>query len=194
MLTIKKYFYLVVVAIIVGLGIYSYFTTQALQQAKSDKARWENNFISVQDDIKILSLKIDDVKKVQGLKMDSILKESKIKSKHVTQYIETKTTYNYMDTTITVVTPIAKDSNSYTFADTAGCVKVNGLVKLTDSIPEVLITNKRYESNAYYVFHNERKSYKFLFWTWNLFGKREKQLDIITDCGKTTATNLDIIK
>lgn len=194
MLTIKKYFYLFVLALVVGLGVYGYLTTVALQQTKVERDRWETNFVSVQDKIKVLSLKIDDVKKVQGLKIDSILKEVKVKPKNVTQYIEAKTIYNYGDTTITVVEPVVKDSNTYTFADTMGCVKVNGLVKLTDTVPQVFITNKRYESNAYYVFHNERQPYKFLFWTWKLFGKREKVLDIITDCGKTTAINLDIIK
>lgn len=188
----KNYIYLAIIGLIIGLGLYSYFVTSALKQANMDKARWEDSFKSVQNGVKLLNLKIDEVKELQGLKMDSILEVAKIKPKNVTQYIESKEIYNYKDTTITLVT--RRDSSSYAFLDTIGCIKVKGIVKLSDSIPEVSITNKSYESNAYYVFHNERQPYKFLFWKWSLLGKRKGELDIFSDCGKITATNLQIIK
>lgn len=188
----KKYIYLAIVGAIVALISYSYFTTIALKQANLDKARWENNFTSVQNGIKLLNLKIDEVKELHGLKMDSILEVAKIKPDNVTQYIESKEIYNYTDTTITIV--IKRDSNTFTFTDTVGCIKVKGVVKTGGDTPQVSVTNKSYENNAYYVFHNERQPYKFLFWNWTLFGKRKLELDIFSDCGKITATNLQVIK
>lgn len=187
-----KYLAIITIALLAIIGVGGSLGFNYIQSLKKDSAIWQENYIQTTQQIRSLRLDLSDFKTVSGIHFDSIIKVAKIKPKHVTQYIENKNVYNYSDTTITEI--VKRNDSTYYFSDTTGCIKIKGLVSTKDSIPAVSITSKNYESNSYYIFHNERKSYKFLFWTWNLFGKRESKLTVKSDCGENTVTNLEIRK
>jgi hypothetical protein len=189
---LAKYLVIAVLALLAIIGMGGYFAFNAIKSLKFDASVWQDNYIQTTQQIRSLKLDLSDFKTVSGIHFDSIMKVAKIKPTHVTNYIENKQVYNYSDTTITKI--VKRDDSTYAFLDTIGCIKIKGLVSTKDSIPAVSITSKTYESNSYYIFHNERKSYKFLFWTWNLFGKRENKLTVKSDCGENTVTNLEIRK
>lgn len=175
-----------------GYGFYEMW-----QSAKYDKLRWEDNYKQVQSDLSIIQLEIGEFKGQMDTKVDSILKEAKIKPKMVKSI--TNITNNYHDTvTVTVKTKRLTDT-TYSWVDTVGCVKVMGEVLMRDTIPTVLVTDKRWNSNSIFIDYTQRRKYafpsdRFKLWKWRFLGRKERKIKEVTDCGESTFHKVEVNK
>lgn len=183
------------IAGLVAFALISYILYNKLQDANDRASRWQDNYEEVSDiakEVASLKMTLNEVKKDVSIKFDSVMSANNIKSKSVTKYINTDHYYRDTDSIPTIV--IKKDTGVYEFSDTTECIKIKGVVFLGKDDPKVFITDKSFNTNVKYIYYNQRKKYKFLFWNWRLFGKKENKLKVVTDCGETTTTDLDIIK
>ena len=173
-------FYLVVIIIILAGLAYTFYDLN--RKHKADAARWESNFEQTTRQVQNLNMTIDEFKKSVDQKTDSILEIAKIKPKNVTQI----TNYNtyYSDTTINVLTPVYEPkTGTYPFIDKAGCFEFSGFIKVNDTIPELNVLNRKFDSNFYEIEHYEKDTIHFLglnFVKW--WQKKRGTITIVDEC------------
>jgi hypothetical protein len=183
-----KYFIIVILLLSSALA----FNIKELIRANNNIDRLEENFIQMHKSNISLKLTLDEFKVTMTDRMDSVLEKADIKPKWIKQYNEIN---HYYYDTVEVVVPTTKVNDStYTFLDTKDCFSIGGNIVVADSKPKLNIDYRAYNTNIDYILYQNRAKYQFLFWKWRLFGKKENNLYISSDCGETKVKRIDIIK
>lgn len=137
-------FYLIVIILVLCGISYTYYLLN--KQHKQDAERWANNYIETSKKVSEIDFTLKEFKKGVDKKTDSILKKIGIKPKNVTQ-ITNHNTY-YTDTTISFILPeYEPKTGTYPFIDNEGCFEFSGFMKLNDTIPELTIENRKFNSD-----------------------------------------------
>jgi len=179
--------------VIIGLGIVVFFLFTSLglvfklyQTEKAERKRFNDNYIAVlMDKSRQQELTARELQKLYP-KYDSLANELKIKTKQITNIIETK--YRFKDSIVTT-TILKKDSvseKSY-FTIKEKCYTFSGFIK-KDSIS---FTNKEFKDNlTTFLYKDWEKKY-----LWGLFKfKPYYTAKVYSDCMKDTVSVLNNIK
>lgn len=157
---LKNKFIIILISIIMILSTSLFLIFKLYQNEKSERQRYNNNILSIiKNRSRQQELTINELKDLYP-KYDSIAKELKIKTKYITNIIDTR--YRFKDTLISkTILRIDSLSQKSFFNLSDKCYKLNGYVK-GDSIS---ITNKEFNDNiTTFLYKDWEKKY-----LWGLF-------------------------
>jgi hypothetical protein len=152
-------FYLIVIIVVLSGLVYTFYSLNKTN--KNNSERWERNFNETSKDIQQINLSLSEFKKTLSNHNDSILELVNIKPKNVTQI----TNYNtfYTDTTISFILPeYEPKTGTYPFVDRSGCFEFSGFMELNDTIPELTIENRKFNSDFTEIEHYEKDTIHFI--------------------------------
>ncbi len=153
-----------IIALLLACG-FGYIQYSLNKKHKADAKRWEQNYSETSKQVQQLNMTFNEFEKTMDSKTDSILKIAHIKPKHVTQI----TNYNtyYTDTTISVIKPNYEPlTGTYPFTDKQGCFEFGGFIEMNDTIPELNVENRAFESDFYDIEHYRKDTMHFLWLDW----------------------------
>lgn len=156
----KLTFYLVLIILVLSGTTYTFYYLN--KENKEAAKRMEQNFYETsQKQYQEFTLTVSELKKHIDSKNDSILNKLKIKPKNITQI----TNYNtyYKDTVISFVSlEYEPKTASYPFVDKQGCFEISGNILVDDTIPELSITNRIFNSDFTEIEYYEKDTIHFL--------------------------------
>lgn len=187
---------LIAALVIVSVGLSFYLGKYQSEKARAN--RMTENVVSLQKDINSVNYTLKELKSGIDVGLDSVLKEAKIKPKWVQEV--TNITNQYIDTTMVVTNVVQVEDSVYKWKDTEGCIKIEGLVRLTGKAPIVTTTSKKYETESTFIEYVNRPmkpfpSEKFKLWQWRLpIFKKESSFKEITSCGDVKFHKVNVVK
>jgi len=167
--------------------------TYSLYEKEKNKAdRMQSNYIQMNNNNRKLSLKLSELDDKHKAMVDSLSEIIDEKPKEIIRY----TNVYIKDTIIdTVYVSLNKESDTtYTFLESKDCFTVGGNIYVKDSIPSLTITKLEYNNDITYIVYLERQPWTFLWIETKLFGKKEANLEVISDCGSVTVEDVELIK
>lgn len=206
---------LVLGAIIIVLIILLGFTYEQMRTNKNQALRWENNYQHSQEEISRVQMTFKEFKEQKTKKEDSLLKAIDIKPKQVEKIVYIENSYinadthkvelvlegsaiidlDYIPGSENNISEIDKNiKRSSTFLYSIECLSVQGTLRTVDKNAELYITQVNYKNYHSYVAYWKRREWKILGIKTRIFGKKQGELEISSDCGKTKVKEIDIIK
>lgn len=189
MFQVRKYIYLFLIGITIGLAIGSYFYLKL----RADRNRLYENFAQTENENQVLKLtqkELENSNASYAIKLDSVLKANKIKPKQVKSATIINTVYK--DTTITEIVylpPRIEPKKGFLIPVQVNgfCWGMKGEILTADSTSELRITERSSNNSAQLIV----KKKLFLGFLW---ATKKTEYKAYSDCGEVNFTQIDIVK
>lgn len=187
------------IVIFIGGGIYIYGRYQLHKNNDlrlTENARQQEMF----DSLRISSTVLDEKRFNEAIRQnknyEAIIKENGIKLSRVTSIMNHL--LKYRDTTIVqtdlseVVAAVKEKKDiSIPIKDSAKCLVIKGVIKLSGGVMTLSITDRIFTGNTTAIGYWERREWNFLGIKTRFLGKKQGTVKLIDDCGESKIINIE---